>query len=116
MTGDEGKDTAKTFAERYEAVLLPVIFRRWAQELIRRSSPSDGEHILDLACGTGAVTREIAATGIAPGSLTGADLSADMLTVARDMAAKGGIDAKWVEAEAGHLPFPDNRFDLAVCQ
>jgi len=104
------------FAERYEAVLAPVIFRPWARELINRAAPQDGDHILDLACGTGVVTREVASAGILPGSLTGADLNADMLQVARDRATEAGIEAEWVEADAGQLPFPDDRFDVAFCQ
>lgn len=47
----------KTFADRYQSVFDPVIFEPWAKELLWRASPETGEHILDLACGTGAVTR-----------------------------------------------------------
>lgn len=109
-------DAPTTFAERYDATLVPVIFRPWAQEMIRRADPQVGEHILDLACGTGAVTREIVAAGIVPGSLTGVDMSAEMLAVARMRAEAAGIEAEWIEADAGHLPLPDNRFDVAFCQ
>ncbi|MBF9031054.1 class I SAM-dependent methyltransferase [Rhodobacterales bacterium HKCCE3408] len=105
-----------TFAENYDSVLVPVIFRPWAQELIRRAGPKDGEDILDLACGTGAVTREVAGVVKNPGSLTGADHSAGMLAVARAMAEAVGIEADWVEADAGALPFDDDSFDLVLCQ
>lgn len=106
----------QSFADRYETTLVPVIFRPWAQELIRRAAPRDGENILDLACGTGAVSREIILSNVKPGSLTGADMSADMLAVAKARAKAAGIAADWVEAEAGQLPFDDNRFDVAFCQ
>jgi len=105
-----------TFAERYDAVLVPVIFRPWARELMQRVPPKDGQHILDLACGTGAVTREVAQSGVTPGSLTGADMAAGMLEVARKRAADAGIAARWVEADALNLPFADGEFDLAYCQ
>ena len=108
--------TPQTFAERYDSFLVPVIFRPWAREMIRRAAPHDGEHILDLACGTGVLTREIIHSGIAPASLKGADHSAQMLDVARAKADEVGIVADWVEADAGALPFPDDRFDLAFCQ
>ena len=104
------------FAERYHATLVPVIFQPWARELLRRLPPRDGDHILDLACGTGVVTAEIAASGVSPASLTGADYNAGMLSVAGKRAAEAGIRAKWVEADAGDLPFPDGRFDRAYCQ
>ncbi len=107
---------AANFAERYEATLVPVIFRPWAAELIRQAPPRDGEHILDLACGTGVVTREIALSDTMPASLTGVDFNAGMLAVARDSARWSGVDAEWVEASADDLPFPDDRFDLAFCQ
>ncbi len=112
----DGTPAPRNFAERYETTLVPVIFVPWARELIRRAAPMDGERILDLACGTGVVTREIAATGIRPGSLTGADHSAEMLAVARTRAAEARVAADWVEADAGALPFPDASFDLALCQ
>lgn len=106
----------ESFAERYDAVMVPVIFRPWAQELMRRLPPWDGARILDLACGTGAVTREVATSGAAPGRLTGADHSAGMLEAARAAAERQGIEAEWVQADAAALPFGDDAFDLAYCQ
>ena len=104
------------FAERYEAVLVPVIFQPWAEEIVRRAAPQDGEHILDLACGTGILTREVMRSGISPGGLTGMDLSADMLAVARVRATQSSLQAEWVEGSASQLPFSDDRFDLTYCQ
>ena len=74
---------------------------QWARELVNRAAPQDRDHVLDLACGTGVVTREVPNSGILPGSLRGADLDADMLKVARDRATEVGIEAEWVEADAG---------------
>ena len=108
--------TPDNFAERYEATLVPVVFEPWARELIRRATPRNSEHILDLACGTGVVTRQLAKLSVRFGSLTGADHNEGMLAVARARAAESGIDAEWFEADAGELPFPDDRFDLAFCQ
>lgn len=104
------------FADRYQSVLVPVIFEPWARELIGRAAPRNGEHIFDLACGTGVVTREIVNSGVSPGSLTAVDYNADMLNVARELAAQSGLVAEWVEADAAQLPFEDDRFDLAFCQ
>lgn len=114
MESTEGKSA--TFADRYQSVLVPVIFEPWAKELIRRASPHGGEHILDLACGTGVVTREVSKLGLSLGSQTAVDHSADMLEVARALAAELELDVDWVEADAGSLPFADDRFDLAFCQ
>ncbi len=117
MTHMNGKrDAAESFAARYDRVMVPVIFRPWAQELLRRCPAQTGTDILDLACGTGAVTREIIASGAEPASLTGADMSEDMLAVARTRAEENGITAAWTEAVAEALPFDDQSFDLAYCQ
>lgn len=113
---ESSRGTRENFAESYEATLVPVVFEPWAEELIRRARPRNSEHVLDLACGTGIVTRQLARSGIAFGGLTGADHNAGMLAVARARVMDRGIDAEWVEADAGELPFPDNRFDLAFCQ
>ncbi|MBV7394238.1 class I SAM-dependent methyltransferase [Mameliella sediminis] len=115
MTG-ASETTAGAFARRYDSVMVPVIFQPWARELIARAAPKDGEDILDLACGTGAVTRELIATGRRFGSLTGADMSNDMLSVARETTGATGIEARFVQALAGELPFPDHSFDVAFCQ
>lgn len=106
----------KTFAENYDDVLVPVIFQPWAKELIRSTPPWDGVEFLDLGCGTGAVTREVAASGVSAASMTGVDMTAGMLDVARKKAEKAGIKADWVEADATSLPFKDDRFDLVFCQ
>ncbi|WP_162798240.1 class I SAM-dependent methyltransferase [Sulfitobacter sp. SK011] len=107
---------ASTFAERYQSVLVPVIFEPWASELIRRAEPGNGEHILDLACGTGVVTRQIPKLISNPGRLVGVDHNGAMLDVARVLAKEAGLDAEWIEADAGALPFNENQFDVAFCQ
>ncbi|WP_418594678.1 methyltransferase domain-containing protein [Ponticoccus sp. (in: a-proteobacteria)] len=107
---------AITFADRYQTVLVPVIFEPWAKELVRRADPQAGDDILDLACGTGVVTRELAKRLPGSRNLAAADHSAEMLGVARSLAKEAGLDVEWVEADAATLPFADNRFNLAICQ
>lgn len=108
--------SSTSFADRYQSVLVPVIFDPWAKELIRRANPKPGEDVLDLACGTGVVTRQVAKQIPDVGRLTGVDHSRDMLDVARGVAAETGLVAEWVEADAANLPFQDDSFDLAFCQ
>ncbi len=107
---------AITFADRYQAVLVPVIFEPWARELVRRADPQADDNILDLACGTGVVTRELAKRLPGSGNIAAADHSGEMLSVARSLAKEARIDVEWVEADAAVLPFADNRFNLAFCQ
>ena len=107
---------SSSFADRYQSVLVPVIFEPWAREVIRRAAPRAWEHILDLGCGTGVVIRLVAELAPAPVGLTGADHSPEMLNVARSLAVRSGLEADWVEADAAVLPFENYRFDLAFCQ
>ncbi|WP_269583568.1 class I SAM-dependent methyltransferase [Roseibium sp. Sym1] len=116
MSTHESNRQNGTFAERYDSVMVPVIFQPWAREMLRRQPPSAGDRILDLACGTGAVTREVARQDVVPAKLAGVDMSAGMLAVAAAKAGEAGIMAEWFEADAGNLPFAGDTFDLAYCQ
>ncbi|HKY61256.1 MAG TPA: methyltransferase domain-containing protein [Gemmatimonadota bacterium] len=101
---------------RYDR-LAGVYDRRWAfyveasvHETLRRVSLRDGEAILDVGCGTGALLA--AAARRAPASrLAGVDLSPAMLVVARKRLESR---AALVAADAARLPFADRGFDLVV--
>lgn len=81
----------------------------WRYRAAKRLCVRRGERVLDLCCGTGELTREIARQ--APGSeVTGADFSARMLDIARDKDAKHD----YIEADALDLPFGDGDFDAVA--
>ena len=101
-------------AELYEHYLVPGITSKWAEDLVARADLCMGEEVLDLACGTGVVAR-LAAQRVAGGSVTGADLNASMLSVARGMPSRGA-PITWVECSALDLPFAPARFDVVLCQ
>jgi 2-polyprenyl-3-methyl-5-hydroxy-6-metoxy-1,4-benzoquinol methylase len=67
--------------------------------------------ILDVGCGTGRHAIEFAKRGH---QVTGVDLSAGMLEVARDNAQKAGVDVTWIHADARDFAL-DAPFDAAVC-
>ena len=71
-----------TSAELFERHLVPAITAKWAEDLLDRAQPREGEAVLDIACGTGIVAR-LAAKRIGRGLVTGLDLNAGMLAVAR---------------------------------
>jgi ubiquinone/menaquinone biosynthesis C-methylase UbiE len=76
-----------------------------------------GEHVLDVGCGSGAVTREIAKR-VGPGGLAvGLDPSPALLAVARDLARESGVGdrVEFREGNALRLPFPERSFDAVVC-
>jgi len=81
--------------ELYQRYLVPAITTKWAEDLVDRAQPRAGEAVIDVACGTGVVAR-LAAARMASGRVTGLDLNAGMLAVARTVPSEGAtID--WVE-------------------
>jgi SAM-dependent methyltransferase len=70
--------------------------------------------VLDVACGTGIVAR-LAATKVRPGQVTGLDLNAGMLAVARSL-PNDGAPINWTEGSAVDMPFPSGHFDVVLCQ
>src|SRR5262245_4021466 len=78
---------------------------------------SAGERVLDVGCGSGAVTREIARR-VGPGGLAvGLDPSPALLAVALELAQETGVRdrVEFHEGDALRLPFPDRSFDAVVC-
>jgi trans-aconitate methyltransferase len=60
MRSNETLDLSGSPAEIYERYLVPRFFLPWARDLVEVVAPKPGEHALDVACGTGAVTRLVA--------------------------------------------------------
>ena len=96
-------------AELYQRYLVPGITSKWAADLVDRAQLRAGEEVLDVACGTGVVAR-LAAKQVASGHVTGLDLNAGMLAVAR-VVSSDGVSVNWMEGSALDLPFPSGRFD-----
>jgi ubiquinone/menaquinone biosynthesis C-methylase UbiE len=97
--------------ELYERYLVPAITSVWANDLLDRIAPQQGESLLDVACGTGVVARLAARRGHS-GRLVGLDRNKAMLDVARTRSP--GI--KWIEGSALDLPFEASSFDIVACQ
>ena len=78
---------------------------------------SAGERVLDVGCGSGVVTREIARRVGRSGLSVGLDPSPALLAVARDLTHEAGLAdrVEFREGDARRLPFADGSFDAAVC-
>ena len=103
-------------AELYERQLVPAMFAPWAPGLIELAGVQRGERVLDVACGTGVVTRLAAARVAGGGRVVGLDVNAAMLGVARSLPPVEGAPVEWLEASALEMPLPDAAFDVVLCQ
>lgn len=80
----------------YDSINSDIDYKTWAdfiEEVIRREYKGRPELILDLGCGTGKMTLELAKRGY---DMTGIDYSADMLDVAKSQGEKAGQDILWL--------------------
>lgn len=102
--------------ETYERSMVPAVFGPWAERLVKAAGLRPGDRVLDLACATGIVARVAAARVGKKGSVTGLDLLAGMLQVARAASQDVRPAIEWVEGNALEIPLPDSSFDVVLCQ
>ena len=103
-------------SELYERLLAPSKFLPWAAHLVELGKPQPGDKVLDVACGTGTVTRLIPAFVGASGSVTGVDFDTGRLKVAASLPLAYDCAIEWKEGDAGALPFEDATFHMVFCQ
>ena len=106
---------AQSVPENYERYLGPMFFDPYAQDLAARLQVKDGIRVLEVACGTGIVTRRLRERMPTGSKLVATDLSEPMLAFARQKFGPD-FDVEWQQADAVALPFADGSFDAVVCQ
>ncbi len=99
-------------AEIYDEKFVPALFEPWGPVVSEAAGITPGHTVLDVACGTGALTLAAAAIAGSQGRVTGLDANPEMLEVARRKAA----DIDWQQGVAENLPFGDASFDAVVSQ
>ena len=111
-------DTDKVFAgsipKLYDTYLVPLIFEPYAADLVNRLSSRPLSRVLEIAAGTGVVTRALASVLPESVSIVATDLNQAMLDQASAVGTKRTVE--WRQADAMQLPFRDGTFDAVVCQ
>jgi ubiquinone/menaquinone biosynthesis C-methylase UbiE len=100
--------------EAYDRLLVPLIFQHYAEDMATRATQRAPRRVLELAAGTGAVTRCLARALPPATSIVATDLNQGMLDRAAALGTERPVD--WRQADAQALPFPDGSFDLVACQ
>ncbi len=106
----------ESFANSYENILVPVIFDPWAKELIKDYPIWHNKRILDLAAGSGIVTRLLSEIIGTNGSIVAADVNSEMLSVAKELLGEQVSNITFIESSAESLNKPSDSFDIVVCQ
>lgn len=98
----------------YDEELVPLIFAPYAPDLAARVAARPATSVLEIAAGTGVLTRELAERLPAGATIVATDLHQPML----DCAMRVGTDraVEWQQADALQLPFANRTFDVVVCQ
>ncbi len=100
--------------EVYERCLVPLIFELYADDLFRRTARLAPRSVLEIAAGTGVVTRRLASGLDASVEITASDLNPDMIEHAATVGTSRPVT--WRQADVMRLPFPESSFDVVVCQ
>lgn len=103
---------SRSAAEIYDEFFVPALFAQWAAPLCDAAGLGPGNEVLDVACGSGATTREVASRICPDGSIVGLDRNGAMLAIARSRMP----ECEWTEGRAEALPFADDAFDAVLCQ
>ena len=111
-------DTDKVFTgsipKLYDTYLVPLIFEPYAADLVNRLRSRSFSRVLEIAAGTGVVTRTLASALPESVSIVATDLNQAMLDQASVVGTKRAVE--WRQADAMQLPFRDGTFDAVVCQ
>jgi SAM-dependent methyltransferase len=108
---DQDRVWAESMPQAYDRWLAPAVFRPFAVDLARRAAKFAPRRLLEIAAGTGVLTRELVAA-VPAAQVTATDLNAAMV----EFGSRQVPLATWRQADALRLPFDDQTFDLIACQ
>ncbi len=99
-------------ARGYETLFVPALFGAWTKHMIVAAEIDPQAHVLDLACGTGVLARDLRKSMGDQGRVVGVDPAPGMMAVARELAP----DIEWQSATAEEMGFSDASFDVVLSQ
>ena len=100
--------------EMYEEFLGEFMFEPFAEDLANRIDVHGVENVLEIACGTGRLTRRLLDRLPASVQLTATDINTGMLAVARNKTLSDNVH--WDVVDMTEMPYEEHRFDMVVCQ
>ncbi|MEH6404777.1 MAG: methyltransferase domain-containing protein [Sneathiella sp.] len=114
MADKKGFQLADGAPEIYENVMVPLWFGRWAEALLELVAIQPGETVLDVACGTGVTTRLADVAVGKSGHVTGLDINAPMLAVARTLSTS--FRGNWIESDVVDIDLKSHSFNAVISQ
>ncbi|MGE0113402.1 MAG: class I SAM-dependent methyltransferase [Steroidobacteraceae bacterium] len=111
---DDDRVFAGSIPQLYEQYMVPLFFEVYADDLAARIARRRPSRILEIAAGTGILTRRLASILAPDVSIVATDLNQPMLDQAAALGAQRPIE--WRQADAMQLPYPDESFDVVACQ
>jgi ubiquinone/menaquinone biosynthesis C-methylase UbiE len=99
----------------YNTYIVDTFMQDYSRRLVEAAAIKTGDRVLDVACGTGVVTRLAASKSGSEGHVVGFDLNAGMLARARG-SGETPATIDWREGSATEMPFADGSYDLVLCQ
>ena len=105
---------AGSIPQLYERYLVPLIFEPYAKDLAARLASRRRARVLEIAAGTGVLTRAMARVLPEKTAIVATDLNQPMIDHARGIGTRRPVE--WKQADALRLPFEDAAFDAVVCQ
>jgi SAM-dependent methyltransferase len=111
---ESGQGFAGPVPDAYEQYMVPMFFQPYADDLVARLAALDPRSVLEVAAGTGVVTRGLAARLSDRVSITASDLSPAMIDRAVSIGTSRPV--QWEQADVVRLPFDDGSFDAVACQ
>jgi SAM-dependent methyltransferase len=104
-------------AQAYQSYFGPAIFEPLTERVLAVAAPAAGERVIDVACGTGILTRRAAGHAGPAGEVVGVDLNPAMIEIAGAIQPEdGSAPIEYREGDGTALDEPSGAYDMAYCQ